>query len=184
MGFALSRRERILTIKLRELQASDGVTYNAFFAGGAAAHPDTLRITPGDILAAPFSTAPRDDEATYAALSSGRGVEEGPAVWMGVGTVQREAFREKRRHIAWILRMYVGQSFAGQGVGRVLLRALLARAEDMPGVAKVNLTVAAHNAGAVRLYASEGFRVFAREGDAFRDPTPRDELTMTRILRA
>jgi ribosomal protein S18 acetylase RimI-like enzyme len=47
----------------------------------------------------------------------------------------------------------------------------------------VNLTVAAHNARAVGLYGSEGFQLIGREEDAFRDPTPRTELTMSLSLR-
>jgi ribosomal protein S18 acetylase RimI-like enzyme len=39
--------------------------------------------------------------------------------------------------------------------------------------------VAAHNNRAVGLYESEGFRTIGREEDAFRDPTPRAELTMS-----
>ncbi|HEY6078729.1 MAG TPA: GNAT family N-acetyltransferase, partial [Polyangiaceae bacterium] len=69
------------------------------------------------------------------------------------------------------------------GVGRALLRAAVARARSCAGVDKVNLTVAAHNERAVGLYGSEGFQLIGREEDAFRDPTPRTELTMSLSLR-
>lgn len=53
----------------------------------------------------------------------------------------------------------------------------------MPGVSKVNLTVAEDNDRARALYASEGFTVFAREEDAFRNGVSSCvELTMTRQL--
>ncbi len=74
--------------------------------------------------------------------------------------------------------MYVPRELTGQGIGMALFRAALAR--EMPGVAKLNLTVAAHNANAVHLYESEGFVAFAREEDALRDPEPRAELMMSR----
>jgi ribosomal protein S18 acetylase RimI-like enzyme len=92
--------------------------------------------------------------------------------------VERESGRAKRRHIAWVLRMYVSADAAGAGIGRKLLERAVARARELPGVHKLNLTVAAHNERAVGLYRSVGFREFAREEDAFRDPLPRCELTM------
>jgi GNAT superfamily N-acetyltransferase len=162
------------TMTLRALGAEDGPRYNDFFRQGVLAHPDTLRIAPGDIAAAPFKTAAGPESTTFVAQQAER--------WLGVVTLEREQGREKRRHIAWILRMYVAHGSAGAGVGRHLLRAALEHARELPGVAKVNLTVAAHNARAVGLYESEGFRTFAREEDAFRDPVPRAELTMTHTL--
>jgi GNAT superfamily N-acetyltransferase len=163
------------TISLQALSADDAAAYNDFFRQGVLDHPDTLRIAPVDMAAAPFKTAHGREGTTYAA-------RDAHGTWLGVVTVEREQGREKRRHIAWILRMYVAQSSAGAGVGRALLKAALARARELPGVAKLNLTVAAHNSRAVALYESEGFRTFAREIDAFRDPEPRTELTMTCTL--
>lgn len=158
-------------VTLEALEVDDAAAYNAFFSQGAAAHPDTLRISPEDIAAAPFRTAPTADGTTFVAKDAG-------GLWLGVVTIEREAGRQKRRHIAWIVRMYVAASGAGRGVGRKLLHAALQRARELPGVQKVNLTVAAHNARAVGLYESVGFRSFGREEDAFRDDEPRVELTM------
>lgn len=160
---------------LRVLTAADATAYNAFLREGVLAHPDTLRIAPSDIAAAPFKTDASADGCTFAAQAA-------DGSWLGVVTVEREAGREKRRHIAWIYRMYVAQSAAGRGIGRALLSAALARARELPGVSKVNLTVAAHNERAVALYEGAGFREFAREADAFRDPAPRTELSMACVL--
>ncbi|MES1184664.1 MAG: GNAT family N-acetyltransferase [Myxococcales bacterium] len=161
-------------IVLRALTAEDAPRYHEFLLQGVRTHPDTLRISPADMAAAPFKTEHGTEGTTFVAERAGQ--------WLGVVTLEREQGREKRRHIAWVLRMYVAQNSAGAGVGRRLLQAALARAGELPGVAKVNLTVAAHNARAVGLYESEGFRAIAREEDAFRDPEPRTELTMTRLL--
>jgi ribosomal protein S18 acetylase RimI-like enzyme len=163
-------------LTVRALTASEAPRYNAFFAEGARAHPDTLRIAPEDIEASPFSTAESAEGATFVA-------EAGDGRWLGVGTVEREGGRMKRRHVAWIVRMYVTAEAAGRGVGRAILRQAMARAGAMAGVSKVNLTVAAHNAAAIHLYASEGFREFAREEDAFRDAEPRAELSMSAPVR-
>jgi ribosomal protein S18 acetylase RimI-like enzyme len=162
------------SIVLRALTAEEATRYNDFFLQGVRSHPDTLRIAPGDVARSPFKTEHGADGSTIVAERAGQ--------WLGVVTLEREPGREKRRHVAWVLRMYVAQGSAGAGVGRQLLRAALARARELPGVAKVNLTVAAHNTRAVGLYESEGFRCIAREEDAFRDPEPRTELTMTRPL--
>jgi len=163
-----------LSFELARLNAEDAPAYNAFLTRGVQQHTDTLRISPRDIEAAPFATA-SPESATFVA----RGQE---GAWHGVVTVEREQGREKRRHIAWILRMYVTSGSAGAGVGRALLRRAIEHARELPGVDKLNLTVAAHNQRAVALYESEGFRSFAREEDAFRDAEPRVELSMTRRL--
>lgn len=158
-------------ITLRALGPLDAGAYNEFFGRGAAEHPDTLRISPADIAQAPFGTSHGPEGSSFVA-------EDGRGNWLGVVTVARELGRQKRRHIAWILRMYVAAESAGKGVGRALLGAALARARELPGIEKVNLTVAAHNARAIGLYESVGFEVFSRETDAFRDDESRSELTM------
>ena len=160
---------------VRRLRGDEAARYNEMFALGTEAHPDTLRITRADIVAAPFVTDPSAEAVTLVAIT-----DQGS--WLGVGSVERERGREKRRHIAWFVRMYVVASEAKRGVGRALLRAALAEARTMPGVEKVNLTVAAENEGAVRLYESEGFMIFAREEDAFRDGQKRTELSMSVVL--
>lgn len=163
------------TLTLAALGPEDADAYNEFFRQGASAHPDTLRISPADIAAAPFRCVHPSGGTTFVA-------RDASGAWLGVVTLERETGREKRRHVAWVLRMYVTAPSAGRGVGRALLRAAIARARELPGVAKVNLTVAAHNQRAVALYESEGFRTFAREVDAFRDAEPRTELTMSLVL--
>lgn len=162
-------------VHIAPLGPQDAAAYNAFLLAGIAAHPDTLRIASADIAAAPFTTDETSETATLLARSA-------DGTWLGVVTIEREQGRQKRRHIAWIYRMYVASNHSGGGIGRSLLRAALERARTMPGVAKVNLTVAAHNQRAIALYASERFREFAREEDAFRDPEPRTELSMSLAL--
>jgi GNAT superfamily N-acetyltransferase len=166
---------RAIAYALRPLEPSDAAAYNAFLRQGVLAHPDTLRISAADIDAAPFKTLDTSEGCTLAAVAA-------DGDWLGVVTVERESGREKRRHIAWIYRMYVAASAAGRGVGRDLLAAAIARAEQLPGVTKLNLTVAAHNLRAVALYEAAGFVPFSREPDAFRDPEPRVELSMSRVL--
>lgn len=154
------------------LSPADAPRYCEFLLEGVRAHSDALRISPEDILSAPFRLEHGSEGATLVALDE-RGA------WLGVVTVEREQGRSKRRHVGWILRMYVRAASAGAGVGRALLRAAIQHGRSLPGVQKLNLTVAAHNERAVGLYQSEGFQVFSREEDAFRDPEPRTELTLS-----
>ncbi len=160
---------------VRALGVDDATAYNAFLRQGVEQHPDTLRISPADIAAQPFKTPHDTESATFVAVAADES-------WLGVVTVEREQGRSKRRHVAWVRRMYVDQHSAGGGIGRALLRQAIEQASRFAGVTKLNLTVAAHNQRAVGLYESEGFGVFAREDDAFRDPTPRAELTLSRPL--
>jgi GNAT superfamily N-acetyltransferase len=164
-------------LKVAPLDSGDAPAYNAFFRSGTIAHPDTLRISPADIDAAPFKVVHPNGGATLLA-------RDASGNWLGVVTVERETGREKRQHIAWVLRMYVPTGNAGRGTGRALLRAAIAAARQLPGIDKLNLTVAAHNVRAVSLYESEGFRTFASETDAFRDCESRTELSMTLDLRS
>jgi GNAT superfamily N-acetyltransferase len=163
-----------LSFEIAQLGAADAGAYNAFLTRGVREHPDTLRISERDIASSPFHIASTEGATFVARAPDG--------AWQGVVTVEREQGREKRRHVAWVLRMYVSASSAGGGVGRALLRRAIEHARELPGVAKVNLTVAAHNERAVALYESEGFRTFAREEDAFRDAAPRAELSMSMRL--
>lgn len=161
-----------LPFVIRALRAPDAVAYNALLTRGVRQHPDTLRIAEADIAESPFDTGERPDAATFAAVSPDGG-------FIGTVAVERERGRQKRRHVAWLLRMYVTLEAAGQGVGRALLAHGIEFARTLPGVEKLNLTVAAHNQRAVALYQRHGFREFSREEDAFRDPSPRTELSMS-----
>jgi GNAT superfamily N-acetyltransferase len=160
---------------IEPLSTADTNRYNEYFSKGTIAHPTTLRIDAADIAKTPFSTTLTTENQTVVARMGD--------VWLGVGSLEREVTRVKRRHIVWVVRMLVTES--NQGVGRALLRELKRRAALMPGVTKVNLTVAAHNQAAVHLYESEGFTIFSRELDAFRfDGTTIDELSMSFAAQA
>jgi RimJ/RimL family protein N-acetyltransferase len=161
--------------ELRVLTSADADAYNETFARGATQYPTLLRIDPADVRARPFSTEPSSEGCTLIVHENGR--------WLGMGTIEREQGRVKRRHVAWIVRMLVLEPNAG--IGRAILRELKRRALSLPDVEKLNLTVAAHNAAAIHLYTSEGFVPFSREEDAFRAGAECvDELSMTLRLAA
>jgi GNAT superfamily N-acetyltransferase len=150
----------VATYELVTLGPIDAEKYNAYFLGGTEAHPTTLRIAPEDVISAPFSLEASTERRTFARVRASDGA------WVGVGSIEREQGRQKRRHIAWLVRMFVSEP--GFGHGRALVGGLKDVARTWSGVEKVNLTVAAENQSAVQLYLSEGFVPFAREERAFR----------------
>jgi putative acetyltransferase len=73
------------------------------------------------------------------------------------------------------LTMGVRKAHRGQGIGGLLVRALLTTGRRLPGLAKIALTVLVDNEPAIRLYRRHGFvveglhRRFARRGAGFCD---------------
>ena len=79
-----------------------------------------------------------------------------------------------------ILNLAVGQASRGQGLGRVLLRAMLAQLR-LGGVRSVFLEVRPSNEAAIALYRDEGFKVFGTRQAYYRQPRE-DALTMVLLL--
>ncbi|MBG9388928.1 GNAT family N-acetyltransferase [Caenimonas aquaedulcis] len=101
----------------------------------------------------------------------------------GMVGLERET-REKARHKATVVGMYVAPENAGAGVGRGLVDALLAHARDA-GLELLVLTVTEGNAAATRLYEAAGFRSFGIEPRAIKvDGRPFDKNHMYLDLTA
>jgi ribosomal protein S18 acetylase RimI-like enzyme len=75
---------------------------------------------------------------------------------VGAITCERDP-RSKVRHIGHIVGMMVMADQQGQGVGRALLDALIARASADDELHQLTLSVTASNSAALRLYESAGF---------------------------
>jgi ribosomal protein S18 acetylase RimI-like enzyme len=75
---------------------------------------------------------------------------------VGAITCERDP-RSKVRHIGHIVGMMVMQDQQGQGVGRALLDALIARASADDELHQLTLSVTASNHSAVKLYERAGF---------------------------
>jgi RimJ/RimL family protein N-acetyltransferase len=69
----------------------------------------------------------------------------------------------KVRHKGRIWGVYVRECWRGQGVGRALIVALLARVRGCPGVEQISLTVVSGQEAARALYASLGFETYGLE---------------------
>lgn len=93
--------------------------------------------------------------------------------------------RPQQRHNALLVAMMVAPAAQRHGVGRQLIDACVARAEAVPGLEQLTLTVTASNTHVVRLYERAGFSAYGL--------LPRgivvagigyDKLHMVRLLRA
>ena len=91
-----------------------------------------------------------------------------------VGCAQES--RVKTRHKAVIWGMYVTPEARGQGVGRALLDRVVAEARRWPNVERILLSAVERATAARALYASAGFKPYAREVDAFRQSGKSDTL--------
>jgi RimJ/RimL family protein N-acetyltransferase len=76
----------------------------------------------------------------------------------------------KDRHKAMIWGVYSAPETRGRGVGRALMEAAIARARATPGVERLILAVATHNAAARSLYISLGFEPWGLERHALKLP--------------
>ncbi|WP_345816055.1 GNAT family protein [Paraburkholderia sp. PREW-6R] len=156
----LADRDAYFQLRLRGLKThpdSFGQSYEEALAQGASQHDATLQ----------GSRAAQGDFLLGASLAS-----DAPLV--GVVGLLRNG-RDKERHKAAVVGMYVAPEAGGRGVGRALLTDLVARAGRVSGLLQIQLLVGTHNHAARNLYESFGFRKYGCEigalkvGDAFYD---------------
>jgi RimJ/RimL family protein N-acetyltransferase len=84
----------------------------------------------------------------------------------GMCGLHRET-RERGRHRAELVHMYVAPWLQGQGVGAELVATAVRYGLDRIGLRQIVLGVIAENAPAVRLYRRSGFREYGRLQDFF-----------------
>ena len=157
-------------MRIVELTAPrDAGRYRAFFGQGLRDHTASFRISPADDAGEGFPTGAADC-FTLAAE------DETTGDLLGVASFRRaEANRELLHHRGLLCRMYVARAAQGRGVGLRLVQTLIERVRTLGDVRQINLTVAAHNEPARRLYQKLGFVSYSLEknavryGDAFLD---------------
>jgi ribosomal protein S18 acetylase RimI-like enzyme len=86
---------------------------------------------------------------------------------LGCTGFERET-RAKQRHKGKVIGMYVIPDARGTGLGRKILAALLAEAEQLKGLEQIILSVTHSNEGARSLYLSMGFVGFGIERNAIK----------------
>ena len=151
-------------ISIRRLAPADALAYRALRLRGLTEHPEAFTSSADAEAAKPLAAtearlAPEGPDALFGAFVDG--------ALAGVVGLSREP-REKSRHKAKVIGMYVAPEFARRGIGRSLVRHVIAEAAREPGLEQLVLTVTHSNERARLLYESEGFRSFGIEPRALR----------------
>lgn len=170
-------------IAIRPLGGGDFASYRALRLRGLAEHPEAFTSSAEEEATAEGDAriAARLGQAAHAPHDAVLGAFDGDALVGAVGLAVDT--REKARHRAHVLGMYVVPERTRCGIGRALLDAAIGRARATPGLAGLTLTVTAGNDRALRLYERAGFAVVGRDPDAVRVAgVAHDKLLMYRRL--
>jgi ribosomal protein S18 acetylase RimI-like enzyme len=154
----------IVSVAIRRLGPADAAAYRALRLRGLEEHPDAFTSSHDEEALKPLSAAearlaPAGPDAVYGAFVCD--------ALAGVVGLSREQ-RAKNRHKATVFGMYVSPEFGRRGIGRALIRHLVAAARQDTGLEQLVLTVTQTNGAARSLYESEGFRSFGIEPNAIR----------------
>jgi len=146
---------------IERLTPADVDDYRALMLSAYDAEPDAFTSNaaergeqPPEWWLARVSDRPDADELVLGARADG-----GLVAAVGV----RFRRRERTRHKATLFGLFVADGHRGQGLGRTLVEAALEAARARAGTLLVQLTVAASNEPAVRLYRECGFEPFGTE---------------------
>jgi RimJ/RimL family protein N-acetyltransferase len=141
---------------ITRLAADQAQAYRTLMLPAYAQHPEAFTSTEAERAALPLAWWQQRlaDEVVLAA-------QRGTALVGAVGLTVEP--RERTRHKALLVGMYVQPGERGQGLGRALVLAALAAARQRPGLRLVQLTVTQGNDAALALYERCGFRRFGLE---------------------
>jgi RimJ/RimL family protein N-acetyltransferase len=171
-------------IAIRPLGPPDAERYRALRLRGLAEHPEAFTSSAEEEAAAPVAAlasrlAPGPGNEHDVVLGAFVAGELAGLVGMSVDP------RAKVRHRGHVFGMYVPVERSRQGIGAALLGAIIARAEGIAQLDRLELTVTAGNAGACGVYERAGFVAWGREPGAVRVAgVLHDKLHMTRLLAA
>jgi ribosomal protein S18 acetylase RimI-like enzyme len=149
-------------MQIRRLTIDDAPDYRALRLRSFREHPEAFTTSWEELEQQPVAeTAKRlasADMKWWGAFDEGR--------LAGYVGLDRET-RAKSRHKATLVGMYVAPEFAGRGIGRALVDALLGQARA-DGIELIVLTVTENNSKAAQLYERCGFRSFGIEPHAIK----------------
>lgn len=139
---------------------------------------ETITSTPGERVefSEKFVAAIADSDCHFVAVAAGEGGEE-----LVIGSAGLAVFSGRMRHCAGFGIM-VHRDWQGRDVGSALMEACLDMADNWWKLARVELTVFADNARAIRLYEKYGFeKEGVRRMACIRGGQYEDELYMARL---
>jgi len=146
---------------VRRLVPDDAPAYRALMLEAYERHAEAFSSSAAERAALPL-------DWWQARLAPGEGTPQRViGAWRGdrLAGVAGLSFEtgEKLRHKATLFGMAVAEDFRRQGIGEVLVQAVLAEAQAHPGTRLVQLTVSDGNRAARALYERCGFAVFGIE---------------------
>jgi ribosomal protein S18 acetylase RimI-like enzyme len=148
-------------VEIRALGEADADAYRSIRLRALRDEPEAFGTSYDEAKARPFSYYSErlrgnseGDSFTLGAYSNGELV--GLVSW-------HRGQASKERHKGYITAMDVVPECRGQGTGRALLEGVSRRAEALPGVEQILLTVVSGNLPARRLYESLGFSTYGTE---------------------
>ncbi len=171
------RTSAVLKITIRPATEDDAEAFAKVFAdrsasNGTLQHPYTSAAVWRSRLAGNVGTR----QVAFAALVNGRVV--------GNAGLHPINDNPRQKHVC-SLGISIAEAYQGRGVGRALMNACLDFADNWANYARVELTVHADNARAVKLYESLGFQHEGRLRDySFREGGYVDALFMARVTHA
>nr|WKF62044.1 Spermidine N(1)-acetyltransferase [Paraburkholderia busanensis] len=151
-------------VLIRQLGPADRDAYFQLRLRGLKAHPESFGQSYEEALA----RGPEQHDARLQGLLAAEGefllgaFASTDTPLLGVVGLSRNQ-RDKERHKASVIGMYVAPEAAGRGVGRALLDELMRRAMRIDGLRQIQLVVASHNEAARKLYESAGFNKYGCE---------------------
>lgn len=171
------KKSQAIKIAIRPATPDDAEGFASVFSSRSAAN-GTLQhpYTSPEIWRARLSANTTTRECVFVALVNGKIVGNA-----GIHSVS-DSPREK--HVCG-LGIGIAEPYQGRGVGRALMKACLDFADQWANYSRVQLTVHADNARAVKLYESLGFVIEGRHRDySFREGGYVDAIFMARLSSA
>ena len=166
-------------MEIRPLTADDAVSYQGLRLMALTECPTAFASSHQEECQRPIEQIPTFLSGSHERVILGAFSDR---TLIGIVGIGREA-QLKQRHKAFIRGMYVAPSHRSNGVGRLLLNAALAIAQDWPEITLVTLVVTVGNHAAMALYRSLGFKAYGREPRALLvDGTYHDDIFMSRFL--
>jgi ribosomal protein S18 acetylase RimI-like enzyme len=141
-------------VSIRRLESGDADAFSALRLGGlrespssfAASYEDEMRLTRDEFR---IRVSPTDESWVLGAFDDA-------SLMVGCIGWYRER-GAKVAHKSHIWGMYVVPGHRRHGIARALVRELISRVEQLPGIRQIELSVAVGNPDAARLYEGEGF---------------------------